>query len=42
MQEIEVPEERIIQDYRSSYNDVRDWLRKEREGRDKPIVTGMM
>ena len=36
MQEIEVPEERIIQDYRSSYNDVRDWLRKEREGRDKP------
>ncbi len=36
MQEIEVPEERIIQDYRSSYNDVRDWLRREREGKERP------
>ena len=33
MQEITVPEERIIQDYRSAYNDIRDWLR--REGADK-------
>lgn len=36
MQEIEVPEERTVQDYRSSYNDVRDWLRREREGKERP------
>lgn len=35
MQAIEMPEERTIQDYRSAYNDVRDWLRREREGRNK-------
>lgn len=28
---IKVLEERDIQDYRSSYNDIRDWLRKEKE-----------
>ncbi|XMB85491.1 type I restriction endonuclease subunit R [Mycoplasmatota bacterium WC44] len=32
--DIEVPEERIIQDYRSSYNDIREWLRKQREGKE--------
>jgi len=32
MQGIEVPAERTIQDYRSSYNDIRDWLRREKGG----------
>ena len=35
MQNIKVPEERTIQDYRSSYNDIREWLRREREGKDQ-------
>lgn len=35
MQEIKVPEERTIQDYLSSYNDIRDWLRREKSGREK-------
>ena len=34
MQEIEVPEERTIQDYRSSYNDIRDWLRRDKAGKE--------
>ena len=37
MQEIAMPEERTIQDYRSTYNDIRDWLRKEREGKEKEL-----
>lgn len=35
MQEIQVPEERVIQDYRSTYNDIRDWLRREKDGKNK-------
>ncbi len=35
MQEIDVLQERIIQDYRSLYNDIRDWLRREKAGKDK-------
>lgn len=35
MQEIAIPEERTIQDYRSTYNDIRDWLRKEKAGKEK-------
>lgn len=35
MQKVKVPEERKIQDYRSSYNDIRDWLRREKAGEDK-------
>lgn len=35
MQEIQVPEVRMIQDYRSTYNDIRDWLRKERANAEK-------
>lgn len=35
MKEIKVPGERAIQDYRSSYNDIRDWLRNQKEGEDK-------
>ena len=29
LQKIKMPSERQIQDYRSSYNDIRDWLRRE-------------
>ncbi len=35
MQTIKVPAERIIQDYRSTYNDIRDWLRREKSGTEK-------
>ncbi|WMN11728.1 type I restriction endonuclease subunit R [Marivirga salinae] len=34
MQEIDLPPERLIQDYRSTYNDIRDWLRKEKSGKE--------
>jgi len=34
MQDIEIPSDRIIQDYRSTYNDIRDWLRRERSGKE--------
>ncbi len=30
MQKIELPQERTVQDYRSTYNDIRDWLRSEK------------
>lgn len=32
---IKIPTERKIQDYRSTYNDIRDWLRKEKASNDK-------
>jgi type I restriction enzyme R subunit len=32
MQSVSIPSERAIQDYRSAYNDIRDWLRRQREG----------
>lgn len=35
MQLIDVLAERTIQDYRSAYNDIREWIRREKEGRDK-------
>ncbi len=35
MQTIKVPAERTIQDYRSTYNDIRDWLRREKSGNEK-------
>jgi len=35
MQKIEVPSERLVQDYRSTYNDTRDWLRRQKEGDQK-------
>lgn len=35
MQQISVLEERVIQDYRSTYNDIIDWLRKENAGKEK-------
>lgn len=39
MQAIEVPSERTIQDYRSTYNDIRDWLRREKTGKEKDTNT---
>lgn len=35
MQAIKVPAERTIQDYRSTYNDIRDWLRREKSANEK-------
>jgi type I restriction enzyme R subunit len=34
MRKIELPAERTIQDYRSTYNDIRDWLRREKSGKE--------
>jgi type I restriction enzyme, R subunit len=39
LQEIKVPSERKIQDYRSTYNDVRDWLRREKSSGEKEKST---
>ena len=33
MQKLQMPSDRIIQDYKSTYNDIRDWLRREKEGK---------
>ena len=34
LQSIHVPAERTIQDYRSTYNDIRDWLRREKSAKE--------
>ena len=34
MQRIELLSERTVQDYRSTYNDIRDWLRREKHNKD--------
>ncbi|MEQ6329759.1 type I restriction endonuclease subunit R [Pseudomonas chengduensis] len=39
LQAIKMPAERKIQDYRSTYNDVRDWLRREKTGAEKEKST---
>jgi type I restriction enzyme, R subunit len=39
LQAIQVPAERKIQDYRSTYNDVRDWLRREKTSDEKEKST---
>ncbi|MCQ4241009.1 type I restriction endonuclease subunit R [Stutzerimonas stutzeri] len=39
LQTIKMPAERKIQDYRSTYNDVRDWLRREKTGAEKEQST---
>jgi len=36
---IRIPSERMTQDYRSTYNDIRDWLRREKTGHDKDSFT---
>jgi type I restriction enzyme R subunit len=35
MQKVSVPADRTIQDYRSTYNDIRDWIRREQAGKEK-------
>lgn len=35
LQAIKVPAERIIQDYRSTYNDIRDWQRRQKSAEEK-------
>ncbi|PBJ25523.1 Type I restriction enzyme R protein [Pseudomonas ogarae] len=39
LQAIKIPAERKIQDYRSTYNDVRDWLHREKSSSDKEKST---
>ncbi len=39
MQKVEVPSERLVQDYRSTYNDTRDWLRRQKDGEQKDEST---
>jgi len=39
LQAIKVPADRTIQDYRSTYNDIRDWLRREKAGSEKEKST---
>lgn len=39
LQAITLPAERKIQDYRSTYNDVRDWQRREKSGAEKEKST---
>ncbi len=41
MQKIDVPSERLVQDYRSTYNDTRDWLRRQKEGGEKEEYRGL-
>ncbi len=39
LQAIKMPAERKIQDYRSTYNDVRDWLRRQKSAEEKDKST---
>ncbi len=39
LKSINMPADRKIQDYRSTYNDIRDWLRRENAGKDKDKST---
>jgi len=39
MQAIKIPSERAIQDYRSVYNDTRDWLRRQKAGDEADNTT---
>ena len=39
LQRIRLPPERKIQDYRSTYNDIRDWLRREKASNDNDQST---
>lgn len=39
MQKIEVPQDRTIQDYRSTYNDIREWQRIQTGGGETPVST---
>ncbi|KPV49688.1 DEAD/DEAH box helicase, partial [Kouleothrix aurantiaca] len=39
LQTIHIPSERKIQDYRSTYNDIRDWLRREKSAEEQAKST---
>ncbi|MCA0352171.1 MAG: type I restriction endonuclease subunit R [Chloroflexi bacterium] len=39
LQAIPIPSERTIQDYRSTYNDIRDWLRREKSAEEQQKST---
>ena len=39
MQSIEIPSARLIQDYRSSYNDIRDWIRQQKDADNQSKAT---
>ena len=39
MWKVKVPAPRTIQDYRSTYNDIRDWLRREKNAKEKDEST---
>jgi type I restriction enzyme R subunit len=39
LQKIKIPSERKVQDYRSTYNDVRDWLRRAKSSAEKEKST---
>ena len=39
MRPIDIPSERNIQNYRSTYNDIRDWLRHQKDGEEKAKST---
>jgi type I restriction enzyme, R subunit len=39
MQKIELLKDRTVQDYRSTYNDIRDWLRREKSGKESEEST---
>ena len=34
LKDIKIPNERTIQDYRSTYNDIRDWIRQQKNGEE--------
>lgn len=35
LQAVKIPSDRKVQDYRSAYNDIRDWLRREKSAKEK-------
>ena len=35
MRKVPMPSDRAVQDYRSTYNDIRDWLRRQKAGEQK-------
>ena len=39
MCEITIPNERIVQDYKSTYNDIREWIRREKASNEKDEST---
>lgn len=39
MSKVRIPSERKVQDYRSTYNDIRDWLRREKASNDRSEST---